>query len=159
TRPAAIPARSDSVLVTTTTYSTAGNVDTMTDPLGIVTSRTWDRLDRLTVLVENDQGSSGSSSSGSSSFDTDIRTTRYGYTDDSWLKWIKCDNAATGSQVTQWIYGVTPALGSELYSNRLVYRKKYPDSTGDSDSETYKYNRQQEGTGLTDQAGTVHAYA
>ena len=56
-----------------------------------------------------------------------MRTTRYEYTDDGWLKKLKSDNTATGQQVTEWVYGVDPAKGSALYSNRLVYQKKYPD--------------------------------
>ena len=87
-----------------------------------------------------------------------MRTTRYEYTDDGWLKKLKSENAATGQQVTEWVYGVDPSKGSALYSNRLVYQKKYPDFTGAADLVTYQYNRQLQVTGMTDQAATAHTY-
>jgi RHS repeat-associated protein len=90
-----------------------------------------------------------------------VRHTYFEYTDDGWLKKLKCDNAATGQQVTEWIYGVTKdsPQTSELYSNRLVYQKVYPDSTGLTDRVTFTYNRQQQVTAVKDQAATVHIYA
>jgi RHS repeat-associated protein len=158
TRVATIPLRSDLVLVTSNAYDTAGNLNAVTNPSGIKTCYTYDQSDRLTVLVENCQSSS-SSSSGSSGFATDVRTTRYEYTDDSWLKKLKCDNTATGQQTTEWVYGVAIGQGSALYSNRLVYKKIYPDSTGSSDLVTYTYNRQRQVITSLDQAGTAHSYA
>ena len=88
-----------------------------------------------------------------------MRTTRYEYTDDGWLRKLRSDNQATGQQVTEWVYGVTPAQGSALYSNRLVYQKKYPDTTGGTDLVTYQYNRQRQVLKMKDQAGTQHAYS
>ena len=149
TRPATMPARSDTVLVTSTSYNAAGNVSATIDPDARETRPTFDAADRLTILVENYQASPGN----------DTRTTRYEYTDDGWLKKLLADNATTGQQITEWVYGVTTAQGSSLYSNRLVYQKKYPDFAGGSDLVTFKYNQQQEVTGITDQLGTVHAYA
>ena len=166
TKSATIPARSNTVLVTSTLYTSAGNVGSITDPAGRSTVSGWDNSDRLTVTVENGQSGSSSSSSSissssssSSGYATDVRTTRYEYTDDGWLKQLKSDNAATGQQVTEWVYGVDPAKGSALYSNRQVYQKKYPDSTGGTDLVTYQYNRQLQATAMTDQAGTAHTYA
>ena len=158
-RPATIPSRSNTVLVTGTAYTAAGNVGMVTGPAGIITESVWDKADRLISRVENQPGSSSSSSSSSSGYATDVRTTHYEYTDDGWLKMLKSDNAATGQQVTEWVYGVTPGQGSALYSNRLVYQKKYPDSTGGTDLVTYQYNRQLQVTAMTDQAATAHAYA
>jgi len=89
TRPAAIPARSNTVLVTSFAWSAAGNLAEVTDPAGILTCRTWDDADRLVTLEENCPGSSSSSSSSSSGYATDERTTHFKYT----------DSAATGCRV------------------------------------------------------------
>lgn len=179
TRSTVIPVRSDTVLIDSNRYDDAGNLVRQTNPGGIHTCRTYDKADRLVKLVENcpestsssssSSSSSGSASSSSSSswsgsgsggpdYSTDVRTTHYEYTDDGWLRKLKSDNAATGQQVTEWVYGVTPAQGSELYSNRQVHQKIYPDSTGASDRVTYTYNRQLQTTKMIDQAGTTHVY-
>ncbi len=115
------------------TYDPMSRVIVTTDPAGIHTTSTFDQAGRLIKVVENAPGSassSGSSSSSSSSGGSvDVRTTHYEYTSDSWLRKLKSDNAETGQQVTEWVYGVSPSKGSDLYSNRLVYQKVYPDSS------------------------------
>jgi RHS repeat-associated protein len=50
------PARSDTVLVTTRTYDTAGRLATVTDPMGIVTESTFDAAGRKTEQVEDSSG-------------------------------------------------------------------------------------------------------
>jgi YD repeat-containing protein len=146
-RPPVAPLSSDTVLVATTTFDVAGNAVEQTDPMGQQTRRILDNADRLTATVENSSGGPG-----------ETRTTLYEYTDDGWLTRLISSNPATGEQVTQWLRGVTPAQGSALYSNRLVYQKVYPDSSDAGDCITYLYNRQLQVTGMTDQAGTVHSY-
>jgi RHS repeat-associated protein len=158
-----IPPRSDTVLVTTTAYSSAGNVATKIDPAGIADSQTWDAADRLITVTENAWTASSSSSSSSSGFATDVRTTRFEYTDDGWLKKLKSENAATGQQVTEWVYGVTPT-GSPpddqgLYSNRLVREKIYPTTGAGSSTVQYAYNRQKQVRTFTDQISTAHEYS
>jgi RHS repeat-associated protein len=157
-RPDLIPSGSDTVLVTRINYNSAALVETITFPTGRVDRATYDRMDRLTVLIENDESSSSSSSS-STGYATDTRTTRFAYTDDSWLKSLKSDNAATGQQTTQWDYGaIISETPSTVYSNRHVYQKKYPDTGGGTDLVSYKYNRQREMRWMKDQAGTEHTY-
>jgi YD repeat-containing protein len=169
TRSETIPSRSDDDLVTSMTYDPMSRVIVITDPVGIHTNSTFDQAGRLIKVVENAPGSGSSSSSSSSgSGGVDVRTTHYEYTSDSWLRKLKSDNADTGQQVTEWIYGVSPAKGSDLYSNRLVYQKVYPDSSESSSSSssgstidrvTSTFNRQQQVTSLTDQLGTKHLYS
>ena len=147
TRPATVPARTDNVLVSTTEYDAAGNATKSIDPASMETVRAYDSADRLATLTENAAGSGSA-----------VRVTRYEYTDDGWLRKLKCDNSSTGQQVTEWVYGVGPVTSpaSALYSNRLVIKKIYPG--GGTDEVTYAYNRQLQVTGMTDQNGSVHAY-
>jgi len=169
TRSATIPARTDNELVTSMTYDPMSRVIETTDPAGINTANTYDQAGRLIKVVENSPGSSSSSSSSSSSGGVDVRTTHYEYTSDSWLKKLKSDNANTGQQVTEWVYGVSPSKGSALYSNRLVYQKIYPDGNSSSSSSsssggtidrvTNTFNRQKQLTTMTDQLGTKHSYS
>ena len=144
TRPSSIPARSSTVLVNSTTYNTAGNAANQTDPAGVQTTRAYDDADRLITLVENATGTA-----------PEKRTTGYQYTDDGWLKKLISENADTGQQVTEWIYGVTPSNGSALYSNRQVYQKLFPDA---ANPVTYAYNRQLQLTAQTDQIGTARSF-
>ncbi|MEO5913302.1 MAG: RHS repeat-associated core domain-containing protein [Luteolibacter sp.] len=148
-RPPQIPDRGDKVLVTTNTYDAAGNLAAVKDPGDKVVETTYDNADRKIKIIENVTGGPG-----------ETRTTRFEYTDDSWLEKLISENPATsedGVQVTHWVRGVTPTKGSALYSNRLVYQKIYPDG-GPEDCVTYTYNRQLQVTGMTDQNGSVHAY-
>jgi RHS repeat-associated protein len=157
-RPSTIQPRSDTILINSTTYDSAGNAALTTDPQGTLTSFTYDKADRLVGQVENAPASSSSSSSSSGSVPS-YRTTGYEYTDDSLLKKLKCDDSSTGQQITVWTYGVTTGQGSAINSNLLVYQKTYPDSSSSTDLVTYKYNRLGQATEIKDQAGTVHLYA
>lgn len=159
TRSATIPTRSDTVLVSSNGYDSAGNTVLTSDPQATLTSFTYDKADRLTIQIENAPASSSSSSSSSSGGSVpSYRTTYHEYTDDGLLKKLKCDDSSTGQQVTEWVYGVDTGKGSALASNVLVYQKIYPDSTGSTDRVTYKYNCLGQATEMKDQAGTVHSY-
>ena len=149
TRPATVPARADDVLVNSTEYDEAGNATKSVDPASMETTRAYDAADRLVTLTENAAGSGSA-----------VRVTRYEYTDDGWLRKLKCDNSSTNQQVTEWVYGVDKGTGptdSALYSKRLVVKKIYPG--GGIDEVTYAYNRQLQVTRMADQNGSVHAYA
>ncbi len=61
-RPDSVPARSDSVLVTTTSYNSAGRVASTTNPAGIASCLEYDAAGRQAKVVLNCV--SGSSSSG-----------------------------------------------------------------------------------------------
>jgi RHS repeat-associated protein len=140
-----IPLASDTILVSLTFYDEAGNATQSTDAAGIINIKVFDNADRLVTTIENDA-------------EIGSRTTHYEYTDDAWLSKLISENPVTGTQVTEWLRGVTPSQGSALYSNRHVYQKIYPDSINGGDRVTYLYNRQLQVTGMTDQAGTTHAY-
>ncbi|MFD0893559.1 RHS repeat-associated core domain-containing protein [Luteolibacter ambystomatis] len=140
------PLRSDTVLVTSTLYDAAGNTTVLTNAAGISNSRVYDDAGRLITTVEND-----------ASFG--FRATHYEYTDDGWLTKLKCENPDTGLQITEWVRGVSIAQGSSINSNRLVFQKIYPNSTGASDRVTSLYNRQLQTVRVSDPNGTIHAYS
>jgi RHS repeat-associated protein len=153
TRSDNIPPRSATTLVVTLTYDSLSRVVLQTDPAGIRTRSIFDKAGRLTQTIENEPAGSSSPSGGS-----DVRTTSYEYTSDSWLKKLKSNNANTGLQTTEWVYGVSTTSGSTLNSNRLVHQKIYPDSTGSTDRVTYTYNRQQQVISTKDQLDTRHSF-
>src|SRR5690606_27573175 len=127
-----VPSRSDTVLVTSTTYDAAGDPTGTIDPQSVQTCRAFDKAGRLTSLVENCGASSGGS--GGSGV-PEYRVTHFQYTPDSLLSKLTLENSATGQQVTEWFYGVLPSgtKPSTLASNRLVREKAFADSSGASD--------------------------
>jgi RHS repeat-associated protein len=162
-RPDTIPARSDTVLVSSTSFDAAGNVAETVDPSGMVTRMEYDDAGRKTAVIENVQDGSSSSSSSSSGgdgcdpSDGENRTTRFTYTPDGQQATLTAVNPRTGDQTTTWSYGTT-LDDSGIASSQLLRSVAYPDSTGGSDVVSYSYNRQGERTTLTDQRGCVHTY-
>jgi len=151
TRPETIPPNSGTVLVTSFIYDNAGRKAQVTDPMGITTQTLFDQAGRRITLIENYQPGSGSGLNVN-------KTTEFTYNDDGNLITLTALNATTGNQVTQWIYGVTPATGSLLYSNALPYQKIYPDGSAPSDLVKYSYDVQGRLIQMVDQAGTTHDY-
>jgi RHS repeat-associated protein len=152
TRPDTIPSRSDTVLVTSFVFDDAGDQTESTDPMGTMTRQEYDQAGRRVTVIENSHPGTG--------VGRDInKTTRFAYNLDGNLTQLTAENPTTGDQVTEWVYGVTVAQGSEVESKGLVYQKVYPDSTGTTDRVTYTYNRQGQVIALVDQAGTAHGYA
>ena len=124
TRPSSVPSRSDTVLVVTTAYNSAGLAWKLTDPRGIETRSYFDALGRVTKTIENYVDGVVS--------DTDDKTTESTYNAVGLTK-VKVVLPSSGQQVTEWVYGVTTAGGSGLNSNDLVKEVRYPDpSTGAS---------------------------
>jgi len=167
-RSSTIPARSDTVLVSSTQYDNTGAVQTTTDPAGTVTCFSYDAVGREVQRVLNcltpssssspsrSSGSSGSSVGCPPSTDSNV-TILTAYNADGNVSSITAVNAATGNQVTQYVYGSTLAA-SGVASSLLKVADVYPDSVGGSDQVSFTYNRQGEVTSLTDQNGTVHSY-
>jgi RHS repeat-associated protein len=175
-RPTTIPASDADTLVTAYEYDAAGDLEATTDPAGRVDKRSYDSAGRLTQTIENYQ-ESGSSSSSSSSGGPDCvganRITNYEYNLDNSLVKLIAQNAATGNQETEWIYGVDNVTkGSLINSNALLWKKVVPSggcpdesssssssSGGSAGTSTYKYNRQGQATEFEDAAGTTHSYS
>jgi RHS repeat-associated protein len=153
TRPTAVPARSDTVLVTGQVYDAAGRVRDVTDPRGLVTRIEYDPLGRVTKTVENYVDGVPS--------DGDDKTTEYGYGPAGRTS-LTARLTGGGGQTTQWVYGVTTAGGSGVNSNDIIGATRWPDpATGAAsaaEQETVTVNTLGQPVARTDRNGTVHAY-
>src|SRR5262249_12142587 len=120
TRPASVPARSDTVLVTSMTYNTAGEVDTVTDPLGLVSKTFYDNLGRTTKTITAYSGNGTPT-------DSTNKTTEYTYDSSGHLLTLTARLPNNQFQTTRYVYGVTTAGGSDVNSNDLLAATQYPD--------------------------------
>lgn len=151
-RSSTIPTRSDTILVSSTEFDDAGNQTAMTDPANLKTTFEHDAMGRETKRVSNPS----TSSSTGGSVDTNV-TVHTAYNADGNVKSLTADNASTGNQKTEYVYGT--ALSDSSVASSLLKRKEiYPDSVNSSDVILFEYNRQSEQTKITDQGGTVHQF-
>lgn len=151
-RASTVPARSDTVLVTSTGYDNRGEAYQTIDPAGKEDRIVFDDAGRRITLIENYVD--GDPSTGAADQD---HTTKWTYTADGQIASLTAKNGDTGDQITTFTYGTTLA-DSDLAASTLKRYETYPDSVGSSDRVAFTYNRQQEVTSLTDQNGSVHAY-
>ena len=154
-RPATLPARSATTLVTTYAYGPSGRVQDVTDPMGIVTRTRHDALGRTTATIENFTG-------GAPAAQTDVTTL---FTFDSGGRLAsRTAVQPTGrpSQVTGYVYGISPATGSGIASNDILTETRYPDPvTGQpsaAERDVYTTNALGERTSFTDRAGTTRTF-
>ena len=163
TRPDTVPARSDTVLVTTTEFDSAGQAYKTIDPAGREDRQEFDDAGRVVKSIQNYQDGVVSASYP----DEDV-TVETAYTADGQIATLTAKNPATGDQVTTYVYGTTLA-DSDVARKDLLRAEIYPDSDdvanplgngvdGVYDRVEYKYNRQGERTEKKDQNGTVHAF-
>jgi RHS repeat-associated protein len=145
TRSATIPARMDTVLITSTAYNSRGEPYQTTDPFGTVTQQAFDDANRRIQLLENYV-------SGGTNPDQN-RETDFTYTADDQLATLTAKNSVTGDQVTTWTYGTTLS-DSDVASNDLLRYKQYPDGSS-TDRMEYRYNGLGEVKEVGDQNGTV----
>ena len=150
TRPATVPTRSDTILVSTTSYNDDGEAFSTIDPQNTETQFEFDAAGRQVTQIENYV-------SGGTAADQN-RTTWTVYTADGMVRTLTASNAATGYQQTKYDYGTTLA-NSGLASSQLLHWVTYPDVVPNgTDFVTYSYNRQGQQTLVTDQRGCQHAY-
>jgi RHS repeat-associated protein len=156
TRPSTVSARSDTALVTTYAYDAAGRVQDVTDPNGITARTLYDALGRQTASIANYTG-------GAPAAQSDVTTL---FTFDSAGRLASrtaVQPTGTPSQVTGYVYGVSPATGSTITSNDVMAETRYPDpATGvpsASERDIYTTNALGERISFTDRAGTTHSYA
>jgi len=160
TRPTTIPARSETVLVTSFDYNDRGETEKISDAMGTITHQTFDDAGRLTKRLENYvSGGSGADQN---------RETQCAYHANGRLKTLTAKNSTTGDQLTKYVYGTTLA-NSDVASNELLRAIIYPDSDdtdsplgngadGVYDRVELKYNRLGEAKEKKDQLATVHTH-
>jgi RHS repeat-associated protein len=146
TRSSTVPSRSDTVLVVTTEFDSAGRVWKVIDPRSIENRTEYDNAGRITKTIENYV-------SGGTNPDQN-KTTEMAYTADNQLRTLTAKNSVTGDQVTTWVYGTT-LTDSDVARNDLLRAKEFPDKATSTDRVEYKYNRVGEIKEIKDQAGTI----
>ena len=140
-RPTSAPASSDTVLVNSTEYDTAGRIFKTTDPANDVIKNEYDDAGKMTKVIHNFGGA-------------DTQTIRTEYNTSGQMSKQIAENADTGNQETSYTYGVTTGSGSDMASDELLSQMTYPDSG----TVTYDYDRTGQQTSMTDPNGTVHDY-
>jgi RHS repeat-associated protein len=155
TRPGSVPARSDTVLVNSFTYNTAGWLDTATDPRGIVAKSFYDNLGQVTKTI-------AAYTDGTPTNNTN-KTTEFTYDGSGHVLTVKALLTSGAYEQTQYVYGVTTGGGSGVNSNDLVAELRYPDkSSGNvssTEKEIYSYNALGQPKTAQDRNGNVHAYS
>lgn len=151
--PSTPPTSTDTVLVSSTSYDSAGRVYDVTDPAGRVTRTTYDALGRVTQTVQNYVNGVVS--------DADDKTTTFAY-NAAGMTSLTAHLTGGGVQTTQWVYGVTSAGGSGLDSNDLVGATRWPDpttgATSSSQQDAVTVNALGQTVTGTDRNGTTHTY-
>ncbi|MGL4421870.1 MAG: hypothetical protein ACRCZF_14475, partial [Gemmataceae bacterium] len=151
TRPGTVPARSDTVLVTSMTYDAAGRTYETTDPRGLVNRTFYDAQGRTTKTIENYIDGVVSN--------TDDKTTEYTY-NSAGMTSLTARTTGGGGQTTAWVYGVSTANGSGVNNNDIVSKTQWPDpATGAasaSQEETVLVNALGQPLVMTDRNGNTH---
>jgi RHS repeat-associated protein len=154
-RPATVPGRSDSALVTTVSYDAAGRIQDVTDPNGITSRTLYDALGRTTAKIDNFTG-------GAPAAQSDVTTLFQFDSAGRLMARTAVQPAGTPSQVTGYVYGVSTASGSGIASNDFLAEMRYPDPvTGlpsAAERDVFTTNALGDRTSFTDRAGTRHAY-
>jgi len=122
TRPSTVPARSDTVLVTSAEYDSTGRAYKSIDPAAKETRTEFDQAGRPTKVIRNYVDGSVSSSYP----DEDV-TVETAYTSDGALSTLTAKNPTTGDQVTKYVYGTT-LTDSSIARADLLRAVIYPDS-------------------------------
>ena len=155
TRPATPPAPSDTALVTSYVYNSAGWVQDVTDPRGIDTRTLYDALGRTTETIQAYTGAAEGT-------ENDVAT-EYGYDGDGNVVYVQADEPNGAYQKTAYVYGVSTASGSAVNSNDILSAVQHPDpTTGNpsaSQQDTYTVNALGQVTSMTDRNGNVHQYS
>ncbi|MHB9081934.1 MAG: DUF6531 domain-containing protein, partial [Pirellulaceae bacterium] len=123
-RPSTAPARSDTVLVTSSEYNTAGLAYKTTDPAGKESHSEFDDAGRTTKTIGN--YTDGNPATGTS--DEDV-TVEMAYNSDGQITTLTAKNPTTDDQVTRYVYGTSVGgITPEVYRNDRLRAEIYPDS-------------------------------
>jgi RHS repeat-associated protein len=163
-RPSSAPASSDTVLVTSTEYNTAGQAYKTIDPLGKESRVEFDDAGRTTKQI----GSYVDGNPATGGSDEDV-TVEMAYNADGQVTTLTAKNPTTGDQITKYVYGTSVGgITPEAYRNDLLRSEIYPDSDdttslgngadGTYDRIEFTYDIQGGRLDRKDQNGTVHTY-
>ena len=164
TRPDTVPARSDTILVSTTEYNDNGEAFKTIDPSGKEDRTEFDDAGRQTAIIENYVD--GDPTTGAADED---RRVDFTYTADGLRKTIKArQQSSADDQVTKYVYGTT-LTDSDVARSDVLRAVIYPDSDdvdsplgngpdGVYDRVEHRYNRQGEIKETKDQNGSIHAF-
>ncbi|HXE53178.1 MAG TPA: LamG-like jellyroll fold domain-containing protein [Tepidisphaeraceae bacterium] len=158
TRPSTVPAGSSTLLVNHNDFDPAGNLLDTIDPAGIKTGYQYDLLGRTTETINNWDGTQNPTPTSTANQIT--RETFDGIDDVLSMKAV----LPSGSQETDYIYGIGGTSGLNLFSNDVIQKIEYPDKTSGapatvaSEQQSFGYNLLGEETSFTDQNGTSHTY-
>lgn len=152
TRPATPPERSDSVAVVSYVYDGSGNVESVFDPKGIRTKRTYDRLGRLAQQVEAFEDGVASP--------TNDRITSYEYTGLDQIRVMTTYNAkpnasSSEAQTTEYVYDTEVGEPGSVISFKDVLGKVI---YADGSTERYAYNALGEVIKKKQRDGVIHQY-
>jgi len=149
-----IPGRSDTALVTSYGYDSAGHLESVIDPRAIESKQYHDAMGRVSKTIE--------AYTNGTPTDTTDKTVEYTYNSVGQILTLKVILPGSGEQTTQYLYGVDTTGGSALHSNNLLGEVRHPDkSTGAasaSEDEHYTYNALGQILTATDRNGTTHTY-
>ncbi len=149
--PATPPASSATVLVSTTTYDSAGRAYLMTGHDGTQMKAEYDDAGRVERRITNYIASPVGAEP-----DENV-TVEFGFQNGQniWMRAYEADGI--NYQQTEYTYGVLNGTGGDsvIASNRLRHTTQFPDSSGSSDVVTMTYNALGEPIKTTDQAGNV----
>jgi YD repeat-containing protein len=156
-RSATIPARSDTVLVSSSQFDTdSGDLAATTDPAGKTIQFSYDKAGREVQRILNYAGSGSPTGACAASLDSNV-TIATDYNADGNVSQITASNSQTLDQATQFVYGTTlPQSG--IASSLLKSAEIYPDTANGGDQIAFTYNRQGQIITKTDQLGTQHTY-
>jgi RHS repeat-associated protein/uncharacterized delta-60 repeat protein len=164
TRPSTVPSRSDTTLVTSYTYNSAGQLSLVTSPRdgGGVFERTLTEFDMLGRANWKIEAWDGTSPAPANSGNGNNRITRSTFTGDGKLRSVTGVMASgVASQVTEYVY-TDSAAASAIISNNLLHEVRYPNLTtgaaSSAQADKYVYNALGQRTKMTDRNGTVHEY-
>ncbi len=142
-------------LITLTSYNPAGEVYETTDSKGIVAANFYNSLgETVETIAAYDPSVNGGNPTNDQN-----QTTLFTYDGIGDQTSMTAEDPSTGNQTTTYIYGVSPATGSTITSDSLLYQTDYPGLTGGpAQRVTNSYSATGDVTQSTDRNGNVHQY-
>ena len=142
-------------LITLTSYNAAGEVATTTDSLGNVAANFYNSLGETTeTIAAYNPGVNGGNPTNDQN-----QTTLYTYDGIGDQTSMTAEDPSTGNQTTDYVYGVSTAVGSTIASNDLMYQTVYPSvPSNPSPVTSASYNALGQVIQATDRNGNVHQY-